>query len=77
MLGPGIAAQTVSQLSVGASFTIAEVVGPIAGFGALALLAIWVLASLLRGVEREGAVDLRPRPGPTAHPARQSSRSDA
>lgn len=77
VLGPAIAAQTVSQLSAGVSFTIAEVVGPIAGFGALALLAIWVLAALLRGVEPRGAVASRTRPGPMAHAGRHRSRSGA
>jgi hypothetical protein len=50
VLGPAIAAQTVSQVSAGVSFTVAEAVGPIAGFGALAALAVWVLARLLAGV---------------------------
>jgi hypothetical protein len=77
VLGPAIAAQTVSQLSAGISFTVAEVVGPIAGFGALALLAIWVLAVLLLGLEPEGAVDPPTRPGSRAQPVRQRSRSGA
>jgi hypothetical protein len=78
VLGPAIAAATVSQLSSGVSFTIAEVVGPIAGFGILALLAIWVLATLLLGVEpAERAAAPRSGPGATAHPSRQSSRPRA
>jgi hypothetical protein len=77
VLGPAIAAQTVSQLSAGISFTVPEVVGPIAGFGALALLAIWVLAVLLRGVEPEAAPDPRARRGPMAHHGLQRSRPGA
>jgi hypothetical protein len=48
MLAPMIAAQTVSQLWAGVSFTPGQVIGPIAGFMVLALVASWVLVILLR-----------------------------
>lgn len=50
MLAPMIAAQTVSQLMAGVSFTTGEIVGPMAGFIVLALVAIWMLVALLRNV---------------------------
>jgi hypothetical protein len=50
MLAPMIAAQTVSQLMAGVSFTTVEIVGPMAGFIVLALVAIWMLVALLRNV---------------------------
>lgn len=52
MLAPMIAAQTVSQLMAGVSFTTAEIVGPMAGFIILALVAIWMLAALLRNISK-------------------------
>jgi hypothetical protein len=48
MLAPMIAAQTISQLWAGVSFTPGQVIGPIAGFMVLALVAGWVLVILLR-----------------------------
>jgi hypothetical protein len=45
-----ITAQTVSQVQAGVSFTTGEIVGPIAGFAILALLAIWVIVILLRNI---------------------------
>lgn len=48
LLAPMIAAQTVSQLRAGVSFTPAEIVGPISSFVVLATLALWVLASIYR-----------------------------
>jgi hypothetical protein len=50
MLAPMITAQTVSQVRAGVSFTTGEIVGPIAGFAILALLAIWVIVILLRNI---------------------------
>lgn len=50
MLAPMIAAQTVSQVRAGVSFTPAEMVGPIAGFALLGLVATWVLIAILRNV---------------------------
>ena len=48
MLAPMMAAQTFFQLQAGVVFTTAMIVGPLLGFGMLALIAIWVLVSLLR-----------------------------
>jgi hypothetical protein len=50
MLAPLIAAQTVSQLSAGVAFPPAQIVGPIAGFVVLAVVAIWVTVAILRNI---------------------------
>ena len=50
MLAPGIAASTISQIRAGVSFTPGEVVGPVAGFVVLGLLAAWALFRILRGL---------------------------
>jgi hypothetical protein len=50
MLAPMIAAQTVAQIAAGVTFTPAEIVGPMAGFVTLGLIAIWVTAALLRTI---------------------------
>jgi hypothetical protein len=49
MLAPLIIAQTIFQLSYGLTLTPAEIVGPVASFALLGLLAIWVLVAVLRG----------------------------
>lgn len=51
MLTPMIAAQTVSQLLAGITFTLAEIIGPTIGFAVLGLFALWVLVSLLRKIK--------------------------
>jgi hypothetical protein len=50
MLAPVITAQTVSQVSAGVSFPPAQIVGPIAGFVVLALVAIWFIVAILRNI---------------------------
>ena len=50
MLAPLIVAQTVSQLSAGVSFTPGQIIGPMIGFAVLAVLAVWFLSTLLRGI---------------------------
>lgn len=50
ILAPMIVAQTVSQLMAGIDFTAAEMVGPIAGFVVLALVAVWMILTILRNV---------------------------
>jgi hypothetical protein len=50
MLAPLIVAQTVSQVQAGVSFTPGEMVGPIAGFTVLGLLAIWFFVAVLRSI---------------------------
>jgi hypothetical protein len=59
LLGPAIAAQTVSQLVAGVSFTPPEVAGPIGGFALLGGCAVWVVVALLRGI-----ADATPGPNP-------------
>lgn len=49
-LAPMIAAQSVSQLSAGIALSTGEIVGPVSGFVVLALLALWVITSLLRNI---------------------------
>jgi len=41
----------VSQLEAGVEFETGEIIGPMAGFVALSLAALWVLATLLRHVD--------------------------
>jgi hypothetical protein len=48
LLAPLIAAQTVSQLAAGIRFPRGQVIGPIAGFSALALAAGRTLGAVLR-----------------------------
>lgn len=48
LLFPMIAAQTVSQVMAGVSFPPGQIVGPIAGFATLGLLALWVMIVILR-----------------------------
>jgi hypothetical protein len=50
MLAPVITAQTVSQISAGVELAPGEIVGPIAGFVVLALVAIWFIAAILRNI---------------------------
>ncbi|MEB3179409.1 MAG: hypothetical protein VKL59_10310 [Nostocaceae cyanobacterium] len=50
MLLPMIAAQTVSQLMAGVSFSPGEIIGPLAGFATLGLLAFWVTLSILKNI---------------------------
>jgi hypothetical protein len=50
MLAPLIVAQTVSQVQAGVSFTPGEMVGPIAGFVVLGLLAFWFIVAILRNI---------------------------
>lgn len=54
MLAPVITAQTVSQVSAGVSFPPAQIVGPIAGFVVLALMATSFIVSILRNVSASG-----------------------
>jgi hypothetical protein len=58
LLAPSIVAATVSQLAAGVSLTPGEVIGPVAGFMILGVIAIWFMWALLRGIS-EGA----PPPG--------------
>ena len=50
LLGPAIAAQTVSQLATGVAFTPPEIAGPIGGFALLGGCAVRVEVALLRGI---------------------------
>jgi hypothetical protein len=48
LLLPVITLSTVNQAAAGISFSTGEIVGPIAGFLVLGLLAMWIIAILLR-----------------------------
>ena len=50
LLLPTIALSTALQAAAGISFTTAQVVGPIAGFGVLGSVGAWLLVRLLRAV---------------------------
>lgn len=61
MLAPLIGTQTVMQLRADIVLSPGEIIGPLAGFVVLALLALWVTVGILRpldagtqAVEREG-----------------------
>jgi hypothetical protein len=51
LLAPLIAAQTLGQIAAGVSFTAAEIIGPMAGFVTLAVVAAWFLIAVIRAVE--------------------------
>ena len=58
LLGPSIAAQTVSQTRAGIELTPGEAVGPVAGFLVVCAWAIWVIVSILRALPRtDGAAE--------------------
>jgi hypothetical protein len=50
MLAPMIAAQTVSQIEAGISFTAGDLAGPITGFVVIALAAVGMLVALYRAI---------------------------
>lgn len=59
LLGPTIALQTVLQLRAGVTFTPAEIVGPIAGFLVVGVIAVWFLWVILRTVRQPDQI-IRP-----------------
>jgi hypothetical protein len=52
---PMIVSQTVFQLRAGVSFMPAEIIGPIGGFVLLAVLALGLVAAVLRAAEEPTA----------------------
>jgi predicted Na+-dependent transporter len=50
MLAPLIIAQTVSQMSASIALRPVEVAGPVTRFVIVAVVAAWVLVSILRGI---------------------------
>lgn len=73
-LAPMIAAQTASQLLAGVAFTTAEVAGPVAGFGVLALVAVRMAAGIYRGLPGAAASGSSSRrPGRRKGPAWQAA----
>jgi hypothetical protein len=57
MFAPLLAAQTASQLWAGVTFPAGQIVGPVAGFATVALIAIWVLVAILRNIAEPGPAD--------------------
>jgi hypothetical protein len=53
---PAILLSTVRQAAAGISFTVAEAVGPIAGFAFLGVPGAWLLVRLLQAVPVEPTV---------------------
>jgi hypothetical protein len=51
LLAPQIILSTIFQRSAGVPFTTGEMVGPVAGFVVLGLLASWLLIAILRGIK--------------------------
>ncbi|MBX0330536.1 hypothetical protein K2Z83_23040 [Oscillochloris sp. ZM17-4] len=56
LLAPMIAAQTISQMIAGVTFSTGQIVGPIAGFSLLALAAVVVTTVLLRTISDSAQV---------------------
>lgn len=50
LLAPMIALNTLKQAAAGVVFTTGEMVGPVAGFAILGLIAAWILVVILRSV---------------------------
>jgi hypothetical protein len=50
LLAPQIILSTFFQRSAGVPFTTGELVGPVAGFVILGLLASWLLVAILKGI---------------------------
>ena len=63
MLMPVITIATIVQLRLGITFPPGAIVGPIAGFSVLAVLSLWVIASLLRPMRALPAGPAEPAPG--------------
>jgi len=60
LLGPAIAAQTVSQAQAGVKLTPGEQVGPVVGFLLVCAWAIWVVVSILRRLPSTRVAVARP-----------------
>lgn len=58
MLLPTIVLNTALQSAAGVVFTPAEVIGPISGFVVLGLLAIWIVALMLRSLAKSVRLDV-------------------
>jgi len=52
LLAPQIILSTVFQRSAGVPFTMGEMIGPVAGFVVLGLIAAWLLVAILRGLSK-------------------------
>jgi hypothetical protein len=52
LLAPQIILSTVFQKSAGVPFTMGEMIGPVAGFVVLGLIAAWLLVAILRGLSK-------------------------
>ncbi len=52
LLAPQIILSTIFQKSVGVPFTMGEMIGPVAGFVVLGLIAAWLFVTVLKGVSK-------------------------
>jgi hypothetical protein len=52
LLAPQIILSTIFQKSAGVPFTMGEMIGPVAGFVVLGLIAAWLLVAILRGLSK-------------------------
>jgi hypothetical protein len=52
LLAPQIILSTVFQKAAGVPFTMGEMIGPVAGFVVLGLIAAWLLVAILRGLSK-------------------------
>jgi hypothetical protein len=54
LLAPQIVLSTMTQKRAGVSFTTGEMIGPVAGFLVLGLVAAWLLVDMLVALARVG-----------------------
>lgn len=54
LLAPQILLSTLFQRSAGVPFTRGEMIGPVAGFLVLGLIAVWIFVQIISGVSRVG-----------------------
>jgi hypothetical protein len=64
MLTPMIIAQTISLVRAGVDFTTGEILGPILGFVALAVMAVWMMSRVMRHIGESAVSDERVRTVP-------------
>jgi hypothetical protein len=54
LLAPQIILSTIFQKSAGVPFTMGEMIGPVAGFVVLGIIAVWLLVDILKGLTQAG-----------------------
>ena len=56
LLAPQIILSTILQKSAGVPFTIGEMIGPVAGFVVLGVIAAWLLVDILKGLAHSSSL---------------------